>query len=169
MYLAEIHGKISRENENKEDILTSNVFSFFKYSDRKTFLLQLLRKWNLNVSEREAEKAEFTFWPAYDDGTEPDLLILVGQYYLLIEAKYRSGFGKETEKHQPQLVREVNQGKTNAEKQGMVFRYITITADRYKRPEQYGDFPKEFDRFLIWCNWQSITLLIFQQLESTPP
>jgi hypothetical protein len=29
MYLAEIHGKLSAENENKEDILTSNVFSFF--------------------------------------------------------------------------------------------------------------------------------------------
>ena len=28
MYLAEIRGKLSKDNENREDILTSNVFSF---------------------------------------------------------------------------------------------------------------------------------------------
>ena len=39
MYLAEIHGKLSMENENKEDILTSNVFSFFKYANRGNILI----------------------------------------------------------------------------------------------------------------------------------
>jgi len=38
MYLAELHGKLSQRIERMEDILTSNVFSFFKYSTREIFL-----------------------------------------------------------------------------------------------------------------------------------
>jgi len=38
MYLAEICGKLSSKVEGIEDILTSNVFSFFKYSKRTIFL-----------------------------------------------------------------------------------------------------------------------------------
>jgi hypothetical protein len=38
MYIAELKGKLSLTDERKEDILTSNVFSFFKYSTRKVFL-----------------------------------------------------------------------------------------------------------------------------------
>ncbi len=38
MYLAELHGKLSQRIERMENILTSNVFSFFKYSTREIFL-----------------------------------------------------------------------------------------------------------------------------------
>ncbi len=43
MYLAELHGKLSSNVERKEDILTSNVFSFFKYSNRKVYLKELMK------------------------------------------------------------------------------------------------------------------------------
>ncbi len=41
MYLAELHGKLLSKLEKREDILTSNVFSFFKYSNRNRYLMSL--------------------------------------------------------------------------------------------------------------------------------
>lgn len=38
MYLAEIRGKLSKENENREDILTSNVFSFVQTAFSKVMV-----------------------------------------------------------------------------------------------------------------------------------
>ena len=35
--------ELSKRNEDREDILTSNVFSFFKYADRRVFLFNLLK------------------------------------------------------------------------------------------------------------------------------
>ena len=94
MYLAEFRGKLSSRVERMEDVLTSNVFSFFKYSNRDIFLKNYLNKLGFNISNQEAEGAEFRFWPVFEDGTEPDLVIMVGNYYLLIEAKYFSEFSK---------------------------------------------------------------------------
>ena len=37
MYLAELHGKLSSKVQKMEDVLTSNVFSFLKYSEREVF------------------------------------------------------------------------------------------------------------------------------------
>ena len=71
-----------------EDVLTSNVFSFFKYSTRDIFLENYLNELGFTVSDQEAEEVEFKFWPVFEDGTEPDLVIIVEKYYLLIEAKY---------------------------------------------------------------------------------
>lgn len=47
MYVAEIRGKFSPAEERKEDILTPNVFSFFKYAKREIFPYDLL--WLLNL------------------------------------------------------------------------------------------------------------------------
>jgi len=94
VYLAEIHGKLSNNNENREDILTSNVFSFFKYANRQVFLYALMQFLSLDISNTALNDAEFIFWPTYTDNTEPDLVIIIGSYYLLVETKYHSGFGK---------------------------------------------------------------------------
>ena len=50
MYIAEIKGKIPSEFEHREDVLTSDVFSFYKYSDRVIFLGPFLEM--LGVSAR---------------------------------------------------------------------------------------------------------------------
>jgi hypothetical protein len=44
-----------------EDILTSNVFSFFKYVDRKVFLKSLLRKIDIKVSSNDLLNTDFIF------------------------------------------------------------------------------------------------------------
>ncbi|MDP2932277.1 MAG: hypothetical protein Q8O05_07280 [Chloroflexota bacterium] len=90
MYIAELSGKLSTKVEGREDILTSNVFSFFKYTERKVFLKSFLNKLlNLQVDDNDVDCAEFSFWPKFDDNTEPDLILVVGKYYLLFEAKFQ--------------------------------------------------------------------------------
>jgi hypothetical protein len=167
MYLAEIRGKLSKENENREDILTSNVFSFFKYASREHFLLPFLLSLRLEVSSYDAHEAEFIFWPSYSDRTEPDLVILVGRYYLLFEAKLYSSFSPETAQKKHQLVREIEGGAMEAESLGKEFRIIAVTAD-YSHPNSFQDVPSEYKDQLIWINWQRIALLIFNILERHP-
>ena len=104
MYIAELRGKLSSQAELMEDVLTSNVFSFFKYANRKTFLKPFLNDLGFVISQEEARKAEFEFWPSYEDGTEPDVVVVVGNYYILFEAKYFSDFGPD------QLKREADSG-----------------------------------------------------------
>ena len=82
MYIAELHGKLSRDNENKEDILTSNVFSFFKYAPRDIFLYRFVTGvLGLDITKEEARDAEFRFWPSYEDHTEPDVVMKLSAKY----------------------------------------------------------------------------------------
>jgi hypothetical protein len=165
MYQAEIRGKLSRDNENREDILTSNVFSFFKYASRKDFLYPLLLTLNVEITIDEAEEAEFRFWPRFSDGTEPDLVLVVGQYYLLFEAKYHSGFGLETSTLRHQLVREIEGGELEAKTMAKKFRLFALTADYYEPPYIRKTIPQEYVHVYRWVNWQSIAFLIYRILE----
>ena len=162
MIHAELRGKLSSRNENREDILTSNVFSFFQYAERQVFLHKLLTSWGLRITEHDAREAKFQYWPKFPDGTEPDLVIVVGDYYVLIEAKYRSGFGEETALTKAQLVREAEGGA--AEAGNLRFKLIAVTADPYLRAEVRSQVPDGVS--FQWINWQRIALLIYQILES---
>jgi len=166
MYLAEIHGKLSKDNENKEDILTSNVFSFFKYAPRQIFLRNLLKDLGIVISDKEAKDAEFIFWHRFKDNTEPDLVLLAGDYYLLIEAKYFSGFGAKTELTESQLLREIEGGMLEAKNLGLKFKLIAITADYSYKESKFNEIPKEFMTDFIWTNWQKVTLLVADILEA---
>ena len=167
MYLAELHGKLSSRIERMEDILTSNVFSFFKYSDREIFLKGYLNKLGFDISNQEANEAEFIFWPRFEENTEPDLVIIVGDYYLLVEAKYFSGFAEETKKTKAQLLREIEGGKLEAKNYGKDFRLITITADHYYKEDKFEIIPSDFIPFFIWSNWQSVSSFLYNILESS--
>ena len=52
MYQAELRGKLPSDFERKEDILTSNVFSFFKYADRTIYLKRLMNLIDVKVDDR---------------------------------------------------------------------------------------------------------------------
>ena len=176
MYLAELHGKLSSKFNKKnylslsiermEDILTSNVFSFFKYSNRNFFLKNYLNKLGFKVSVKDAEEAEFRFWPHYEDGTEPDLVIMVGNYYLLIEAKYFSGFGKKTETTDDQLIREIKDGQLEAKNYNKKFRLIAITADYYYKKGKFIVIPQKFRPHFKWTNWQLVSSFLDNILSS---
>lgn len=167
MYIAEIKGKLSQQQENQEDILTSNVFSLLKYAPREVFLHTFLNRLGFKVSREEAKKARFHFWPGYEDRTEPDLVIVVGSYYLLFEAKLHSGFGKETEDLDSQLRRELDQGQKVAKQRDLEGHLIAVTAHY-----SYLHFLKELTSVskneLIWVNWHRIGLLLEEILESKP-
>lgn len=165
MYLAELHGKLSRDNENKEDILTSNVFSFLKYADRKIFLYEFIKQLGLEISEADAANAEFEFWPTFEDKTEPDLVLIIGKYYLLFEAKYYSGFGQETYDKKHQIVREIEGGKYAAQNLKKEFKIIAVTAHYSERSEIRKDVPTDYLDDLILTNWQTIAFMIYQQVE----
>lgn len=169
MIHAELRGKLSERNaERSEDVLTSDVFSFFKYADRRVFLYELLKSWGLNVTPDEACQAEFRFWPQFSDGTEPDLVILVGDYYVLIEAKYHSGFGRETTTSKAQLIREMERGSDEAGRMGKQFELIAVTAHHF-RGQMLDQIPNDVRGVFHWTNWQQIALLVRHTLERGVP
>ena len=167
MYLAELHGKLPSKIERMEDILTSNVFSFFKYSTREIFLRGYLNKLGFNISNQECNVAEFIFWPRFEENTEPDLVLMVGNYYLLIEAKYFSGFAAETKKTKAQLLREIEGGRLEARNYGKDFKLIVITADHYYKENKFKIIPSDFIPHFKWTNWQSVSSFLYNILESS--
>ncbi len=164
MIIAELNGKIPSKLNDKEDILTSNVFSFFKYSDRQLFK-EYLSKLGIEVTLKESENAEFIFWPSYEDGTEPDLVVICGEYYLLFEAKLYSDFSPETTTVASQIEREISMGKMTSENINKEFIYVAITAEYYKDRKKYLEYEKRDFKF-IWTNWQFISRFIDERLES---
>ena len=165
MYLAELHGKLSPKTERMEDLLTSNVFSFFKYSDREVFLKEYLRMLGFSVSSKEAREAEFIFWPRYEQNTEPDLVIRVGKYYILIEAKYFSDFDEGNNDIKAQLIREIECGSLDAKTNDKEFKIIAITADHYCKKEKFKVIPRDFVPHFNWTNWQTVTFFLEDVLE----
>ena len=166
MYLAELQGKLSPRVERMEDMLTSNVFSFFKYSSRDVFLKSYLSNLGFNVSVQQARDTEFIFWPRFEDNTEPDLVLIVGDYYILIEAKYFSGFAEETPKIKAQLLREVNGGRREARNYDKQFYLVVVTADPYKKEVKLKDIPEDLKHHCIWTNWQRVSWFLYNILDS---
>lgn len=112
MLEAQLHGKLSKEQENLEDILTSNVFGSFKYFHVREGLLPFLTMakkpdgTKIPDSLWETVSASYRFWPKIEEtgcrGCEPDVLIELdhrdeGKSLILIEAKYLSGKSSEVD------------------------------------------------------------------------
>ena len=167
MYFAELRGKLPSKMERMEDILTSNVFSFFKYSTREIFLKGYFSELGFSISDKEAKEAKFVFWPRFEENTEPDLVIIVGDYYLLIEAKYFSEFGGETEKTKAQLLRELEGGWLEAKNYGKDFNLIVITGDYYFKKEKFSIIPRRFISNFKWTNWQFVSTFVTNLLETS--
>jgi len=160
VFRAEIQGKLPTEVARAEDLLTSNVIGFFDYGDRSRYLLAWLNDvLHLAVGPAEAKAARITYWPRYDDGTEPDVVIEVGRYYVLIEAKLDSWFGIDpSDPALDQLSRELRQGQAAADEGGLDFRLVTLTRESWGNPERYPTLRDE--PCWIWTNWQSVTRLL---------
>lgn len=151
---------MSSSNQEKEDILTSNVFSFLKYSTRSLFLYRFLQLLQIHVTNQEVDKAKFEFWPQYNDRTEPDVIVCVGSYYLLFEAKFHSDFGKETKVLESQIKRELKQGLQEAKNRNKEFFYIPITANYVYPKSILAEAPKNYHKYCKWINWQKVARLI---------
>ena len=165
MYVAELQGKLSRKTERAEDVLTSNVFGFFKYADRRVYLKALLSAWGLQPTPEELDAAEFQFWPSYDEKTEPDLVLLIGDHYILVEAKYYNGFGQAGKDRDSQPKREIDGGQKEAHSLGKSFLYVVVTADYYYKPELFEEAVSLAGDAFHWTSWQRIASVIVTCLE----
>lgn len=102
MTIAEIHGKLS-PYEHMEDLLTSDVFSTFKYLDVNNGLIPFLKKATAFEDNAPPDfledivEADYVFWPRTTYlNRELDVLIILTKkngstISVLIEAKYHSG------------------------------------------------------------------------------
>ncbi|WML23815.1 hypothetical protein [Neobacillus sp. OS1-33] len=102
MTIAEIHGKLS-PYEHMEDLLSSDVFSTFKYLDVNNGLIPFLKKATSFKDNAPPDflddivEADYIFWPRTTYlNREPDVLIILTKkdqstMAILIEAKYHSG------------------------------------------------------------------------------
>jgi hypothetical protein len=168
MFRAELHGKLPREYRRREDILTSNVFGFLEVADRHTFLARYLRDYlGLEVTDAEANAAEFEFWPTYTDGTEPDVVVSVGLWYILFEAKLFSNFGLDAnDAERNQLRRELFEGHLEATRRGLRFRLVTVTLESWRDVKRYPDIRQNDRTNWIWSNWQTVHALLDDVQES---
>lgn len=106
MLEALLHGKLSSNQENMEDLLTSCVFGAFKYLDYEGGLGAFLQQaTGINTSDRpfadlRIQSATFEFWPFWSEkgyeNCEPDVVISVTdamgtKLLIAVEVKYRSG------------------------------------------------------------------------------
>lgn len=95
---AELHGKlgsgVSGDFTMLEDLLTDCVFGTLAYlpSTVLSDALSVLAPGAI-VKKADHDRAEFEFWPDNGGGTEPDVVITVRRADIIVNAKYRSGFG----------------------------------------------------------------------------
>ena len=129
MFVAQLHNKLTRSEEDMEDLLTSNVFGIWSYLPIKVAEIGLLEF--LRTAQRldgirfagphKLKAINLRFWPWIKEGdakgAEPDVLIEMvasdkRKWLLLIEAKYlspKSSFADESEKcPTDQLAREMH-------------------------------------------------------------
>lgn len=167
MYQAELKGKLPPSASGREDLLTSNVFSFLKYADRTVYLGEFLGQLaQLDIPAAELPAVSFHFWPCLDDGTQPDVVIESETHYILVEAKYHSGVGEEEGNPAGQLVRECEAGAMEATNRGKIFNLLLITDDPIQPNRLFSHMPPRHRGCATWTNWQSVARLLLEQLET---
>jgi hypothetical protein len=104
MLMALLRGKLSREQENMEDILTSNVFGVFRYVSPTESVLPFLAEAEDGDGKHPLASlgdalVAHEFWPQWKDAfgsvCEPDVVLRIDaddrRLIVLVEAKYLSG------------------------------------------------------------------------------
>jgi hypothetical protein len=186
---AVLHGKLTREEEGMEDLLTSNTFGLMKYLPPKAVLipfLSLARNFeNQKLSGLLGDAIEVEhlhFWPflAHPDciGCEPDVdLLFRGKHgkrtWILIEAKYRSGkssaASEEDERPNDQLAREFDNLKKLSQKKkisryALVYLTTDYTCPRVELKESINEYKKKrgLRPDIYWLSWR----MLFDALET---
>ena len=186
MLEAQLHGKLTREQENLEDILTSNVFGSIKYVPFKKGLLPILRNTENDKGEyslndfKDIKDVTYEFWSKMNEkeciGCEPDVLIRATDTFgkkiiILVEAKYLSEKSSEAnEKYGPndQLAKEWNNLLSLSERENQddtILLYITAHTcyPENEIMESLDDFknwePGKLSPNIIWISWRKVANL----------
>ena len=186
MLEAFIHGKLSTEQENMEDMLTSCVFGGFKFIPPSAGVLPFLAQaihWRGGPSvlsqldsleEPMVSDIEYSFWPRLENPgchpCEPDVLLKVKptRQLILVEAKLHSGKSSEADDGRlpyDQLAREWDNLLHEAHDLEPIL--VFLTADRNLPRESIRDSVAEFQRKrkgklepnIYWLSWQHLNQL----------
>jgi hypothetical protein len=179
MLMAQLKGKLTRREEDMEDLLTSNVFGSFKYVPPEEGLVPFLAR-AVQVDGRRpladlslVKSCNYNFWPNYvtidQKGCEPDLLITIddssiGRLFIMIEAKYRSpksSFPSADAELTDQLAKEWDVLQSIAGNQGRAF-LIFVTADYTIPRASIEESQLELEQKrgkrgnIIWVSWREV-------------
>jgi hypothetical protein len=185
MLVALLHRKLSLEQENMEDILTSNVFGTFKYLPPRDGLLPFLRRAVFPNADAplalvsDDAHAAFEFWPWLEEpdreSCEPDVLIRVtgppgtAKTLILVEAKFRSGKSSEADDSvhpQDQLAREWDNLQALAAQESSTPVLIYVTADMSLPHDDIEASQQELARKrgqrgrIGWLSWRHLPSLL---------
>jgi hypothetical protein len=188
MLHALLSGKLSRDQENMEDLLTSVVFGSLKYVAPEVGLLRWLALGEtINGSRPLADfenrvAVDYEFWPRWGEpgciGCEPDVVLRVSSQeqntLIAIEAKYWSGKsslagedGLDTPPND-QLAREWDNLRRRAASEGARPILIYVTAGylipKQELQESLDDYQKrrptdEVSPLFCWLTWRSLSEL----------
>lgn len=183
MLQAILHGKLSRAQENMEDLLTSMVFGLLGYLPPAEGLLPFLQHATTLdgyfplkdlPGETEVPTDKWCFWPWLHEegvvkGCEPDVLLRVERpsgdsFLVLVEAKYLSG--KSSTDEDDQLAREWHNLVRKAEQENANPVLIYLTADVGPPRAEIEEsirvaIDKRFEKnpLICWLSWRHITRL----------
>jgi len=186
MFEAQLHGKLIREQENLEDLLTSNVFGAIKYAPNgEEELIRLLSEaetWNGNKplqGLKGLSGVKYEFWPSLKEEScnpcEPDVLISITQsnnkkVRILVEAKFKSGKSSEADlgdKPSDQLSKEWDNLKCLAGRENAEAYLLYITANLGFPEKDIKESINEYKEKrqstinILWLSWRKIPT-IFQ-------
>lgn len=175
--LGELRGKLdvarSTDASRLEDTLTDAVLCPFRYLPRESALAALLSEVApvLPVSADDLDKAQIDLWPRLATGTEPDVAIVVGGWVVLLEAKYRSSFGIDSDGTH-QLERQWLDGRRHAAARRLSGPIVVAVTDHPKEPEDldlvrdrlrvqiHGTLGCSAEDVIRWVPWQGIATLL---------
>jgi len=186
MFVAQIHGRLTRSEEDLEDLLTSNGFGIWRYLPDQLGLLRFLQTARRLDGEPfvvpgKVEVIDLQFWPWIQErgakGVEPDVLIEMvlsdqQEYLVLIEVKHLSGKSSLPDKHSlpnDQLAREMHNLRKMAGRKGIErYALLYVTADTLMPRSDVGESIAELgaktndggdDRF-YWTSWRSFPKIL---------
>jgi hypothetical protein len=169
---AELHGKTSSrgdvtDEDKLEDTLTSDVLGAMRYLPRHKVLKALLQRAFPFVpwSDAGCRAARFEFWPAFADGTEPDVVLTIDRRLIVVEAKYGAAFGRR------QLLREWTGGEKVAASRGLQeVLLLTVTKDLGGEPGDVRAFRGQLNLGprVAHLSWQEVGRIIDEAKLDTP-
>ncbi len=186
---AQLRGKLSRNEEDSEDLLTSNVFGSLKYVPKEAGIVPILSLVkNIDGDPLKLDAVadiKYDFWPWIErvkgHGCEPDVLIIAKQsnnnkVMILVESKYFSGKSnsenseEEAERYMihDQLAREWDNLIIEAETKDAIPVLLYVTADfsfpKREIEESVEDFkaqrPSAQTMNIYWTSWRFIQDLL---------
>jgi len=189
MLMAFLKGKLSSNQANMEDLLTSNVFGMLKYMDPASALFPFLSKSadadgnHLRLDGlNPAARIDYEFWPLFDkEGAkrcEPDLVIRLSEtggedIIILVEAKYLSGKSSEAdaedERPNDQLAREWDNLTRIAKETGAKPVLIYLTAgfgfpvDDIEASQKELGYRHQTETNIYWLSWRHLHSLIIKK------